>query len=118
MGLEHPVGWKRGTAPRAGAHLSPLGWIGLLHRGRRGGCPGLCCVCLCYYMVSYFLIVNKSGLEKAKGISGRSTLLFLQSRALHSSRVTEGWRGLLVLLTYLCETFSLVLCCHPIITIL
>lgn len=37
--------------------------------------PGLCCACLCYCMVSYFLIVNKSGLETALGIQGRSTLL-------------------------------------------
>lgn len=46
-------------------------------------------------MVSYFLIVNKSGLEIAQGISGCSTLLFLLPRARHSCRVTEGWRGTL-----------------------
>lgn len=92
------LGMERGhSSPGWGSPLlgQSLGWLGLQHCGRRGGCLGLCCACLCYCMVSYFLVVNKSGLETAQGISGCSTLLFLLPGALCSCRVPEGWRGTL-----------------------
>lgn len=61
---KHSVGWRwsipwdgGGTAPQMG--LASCSAVAC----QRGGCLGLCCVCLCYCMVSYFLIVNKSGLE-------------------------------------------------------
>lgn len=60
METEHP--WDGASYGTEGAQ--PPRWVlPLVVACQRGGCPGLCCACLCYCMVSYFLIVNKSGLE-------------------------------------------------------
>lgn len=81
------MGWRGVTAPRAGAHLcwgrvcASLGCNIVAGGEGAQGCAVRACVIV---MVSYFLIVNKSGLETAWGISGCSTLLFLLFSAFRS----------------------------------
>lgn len=93
--MEHPMGWRGTQLPGLGltSARAELGLAWTVALWLEGGCLGLCCACLCYCMVSYFLIVNKSGLETARGILKCSTLLFLLPGAPHSCRVPEGWRG-------------------------